>query len=66
MAKQLHAATVLDPPWHFVFGNNSFHAYPVDTQAFPYPLPLVSVAEFQFRFNNSENADIFGTAIGGV
>ena len=23
------------------------------------------VAEFQFRYNNRENADIFGTAIGG-
>src|SRR5262249_61350126 len=27
-------------------------------------LPLY-VAEFQFRYNNRENADIFGTAIGG-
>ena len=23
MVKQLRAATVLDPPWHFAFGNNS-------------------------------------------
>jgi hypothetical protein len=27
-------------------------------------MPLY-VAEFQFRYNNRENADIFGTAIGG-
>jgi hypothetical protein len=27
-------------------------------------LPLY-VAEFQFRYNNRDNADIFGTAIGG-
>jgi hypothetical protein len=27
-------------------------------------IPLY-VAEFQFRYNNRENADIFGTAIGG-
>ena len=41
------------------------HAYPVYTQAFPYPLPLVSVAEFQFRYNNRQNTDIFGAVIGG-
>jgi hypothetical protein len=27
-------------------------------------MPLY-VAEFQFRYNNRENRDIFGTAIGG-
>jgi hypothetical protein len=27
-------------------------------------MPLY-VAEFQFRYNNRENADIFGAAIGG-
>jgi hypothetical protein len=27
-------------------------------------MPLY-VAEFEFRYNNRENADIFGTAIGG-
>jgi hypothetical protein len=30
----------------------------------PVPKPLY-VAEFQFRYNNRENADIFGVAISG-
>jgi hypothetical protein len=38
------------------------HAHPVGCQG---SLALVFVADFQFRYNNRMNADIFGTAISG-